>query len=286
MHTKLKLWTQLGLGTAVAGGMLAACGGEAGEQGAVGRDAGGEGGVITAPAGQGGEGGESGEGGEGGESGESGIDTAAAARDPVVYRSALAVAEAHVIAARDAHAAGRMNEAAEMFAHPVSEVLVPMGPVFAAQGVADFSGLFTEASTAVLDGANAQQVSARFDAIIAALSGAASKAPAGNAPEGKVAAGVVADQIERAVAMHREAGSNPAYEPYLDGYGFARVAQSQFTASETAIRSTDAALHARMNDALGLLAKAFPSVQRPAQPAVEQGALAAASSKVILALGS
>ena len=36
MNSTLKLWTQLGLGTALAGGLLAACGGEAGGEGAAG----------------------------------------------------------------------------------------------------------------------------------------------------------------------------------------------------------------------------------------------------------
>jgi hypothetical protein len=85
--------------------------------------------------------------------------------------------------------------------------------------------------------------------------------------------------------MHREAGSNPAYAPYLDGYGFARAAQSQFKASEAAIKAADPALHGRITEALGLLAKAYPAAERPAKLAVEQGALAAASSKVMLALG-
>ena len=173
-----------------------------------------------------------------------------------------------------------------MFAHPVSEVLVGMAGVFAAQGVADFSGLLTGASAAALDGENPQKITARRDAIITALRGAAAKAPQGTASEGMIAAGVVADQIERAAAMYREAGSNPAYEPYLDGYGFARAAQSQFKASQGAIKSADPALHDRITEALALLERAYPAAERPAKLVIEQGAVAAASSKVMLAIGS
>ena len=46
MNSTLKLWTQLGLGTALAGGLLAACGGEAGGEGATG-EAGGESAAVA-----------------------------------------------------------------------------------------------------------------------------------------------------------------------------------------------------------------------------------------------
>ena len=97
MNSKLKLWTQLGLGTAIAGGLLAACGGEVG--GENGGEAGGEAAAV-APGGEGeGEGG-SGEGeGEGGGAsggeGEGGVAVADAATEPVAYGTALAVTEAH-----------------------------------------------------------------------------------------------------------------------------------------------------------------------------------------------
>ncbi|MGY6636713.1 MAG: hypothetical protein ACXIUO_06235 [Erythrobacter sp.] len=274
MRSTLKVWTQLGLGTALAGGLLASCSGEAGEQNEAGH------GSAGSPAAT------AGEGGEGGEGGEAGIDAAAAASDPVAYGVALAVVEAHVVAARDAFAAGRKAEAAEMFAHPVSEVLVDMAPVFAQQGVADFSALLTDASGAVLDGENAAQITKRYEAIIAALNAAGAKAPPSSANTSMVAARIIADQIERAAAMHREAARGEDYEPYLDGYGFARVAKTRFAASSGAIKASDPALHQAFVDALDLLGQAFPSADRPARLAVPAGALMAASSKVMLELGS
>lgn len=279
MHKSLKIWTQLGLGTAVAGGMLAACSGEAGEQGEAAQNPERELGVAVSV----GEGGESGEAGEGG---EAGIDVTRAASDPVVFRSALAVTEAHVIAARDAFAAGQRREAAEMFAHPVSEVLVEMAPVFAKQGVADFSPLLTEASAAVFDGENTDQINARYQRIISALRGAAGKAPTSSDGEGVIAAGVVADQIERAVAMHREAIVSSSYGPYLDGYGFSRAAANLFEVSQEAIQRANPVIHTRIAEALGLLENAYPSAIRPQRLEVEQGALVSASSKVMLALGN
>ncbi|ASJ90511.1 hypothetical protein [Porphyrobacter sp. CACIAM 03H1] len=282
MNTTLKLWTQLGLGTALAGGLLAACGGEAGgEAGATG-EAGGESAAV-AGEGEGGAGGE-GEGavGAGGE-GEGGVATADAAKDPVAYGIALAVAEAHVVAARDAYAAGKKDAAAEMFAHPVSEVLLDMDPAFTALGVADVKPLFTAASDAALAGKPVAEVNKAYDAIIAALRAAEAKAPKSDASAAKVSTAVVADMIERASAMYRQLPKNDAYEPYLDGYGFATVAASAFAADSAAIKAGNPAAHARITEALALLKQAYPGAARPAKLPAEPGALSGASAKVMLA---
>ncbi|MDC8754015.1 hypothetical protein OIK40_05080 [Erythrobacter sp. sf7] len=291
MNSKLKLWTQLGLGTALAGGMLAACGGEAGGE------AGGEGGESAAvapdtaatPGGEGEGGSGAGEGGGGeaaGGEGEGGVAVSRADSDPVAYGIALAVTEAHVVAARDAFVAGKKDAAAEMFAHPASEVLVEMDPVFAKLGVKDFKPLLTDASVAVIDGKDAAEVGKRYDAIIAALRAAAKKAPAGSADEATIAAGIIADQIERASAMYRIAGKDDRYEPYLDGYGFYKVAERTFEREGAAIKSANPDAHARIGEALALLGKAYPAAARPGKLEVAQGALSAASSKVMLAAGS
>ncbi len=282
MNTTLKLWTQLGLGTALAGGLLAACGGEAGgEAGANGAPAGGESAAV-AGEGEGGAGEGEGAVGAGGE-GEGGVATADAARDPIAYGIALAVAEAHVVAARDAYAAGKKEAAGEMFAHPVSEVLLDMDPTFAALGVADMKPLFTAASDAALAGKPVAEVNKAHDAIIAALRAAAAKAPKSEAAPAKVATGVVADMIERASAMYRQLPGNDAYEPYLDGYGFAAVAARAFAADGAAIKAANPAAHARIAEALVLLKQAYPGAARPAKLPAEPGALSGASAKVMLA---
>lgn len=91
--------------------------------------------------------------------------------------------------------------------------------------------------------------------------------------------------IERASAMYRQLSTNAAYEPYLDGYGFARVAASTFATSGAAIRAEDPALHARIGEALALLGEAYPGAARPATLPAEPGALSGASAKVMLAAG-
>lgn len=282
MNTTLKLWTQLGLGTALAGGLLAACGGEAGgEAGASGAPAGSESAAV-AGEGEGGAGEGEGAVGAGGE-GEGGVATADAAKDPLAYGIALGVAEAHVVAARDAYAAGRKEAAGEMFAHPVSEVLLDMDPAFTALGVADMKPLFTAASDAALAGKPVAEVNKAHDAIIAALRAAAAKAPKSDATPAKVTTGVVADMIERASAMYRQLPGNDAYEPYLDGYGFAAVAASAFATNGAAIKAENPAAHARIAEALALLKQAYPDAVRPAKLPAEPGALSGASAKVMLA---
>jgi hypothetical protein len=289
MNSTLKLWTQLGLGTALAGGLLASCSGEAGGEGGEGAKteaaAPGEAGAAGGE-GEGGAGGEGGGGEAAGGEGEGGVAVADAATDPIAYGIALAVTEAHVVAARDAYAAGKKDAAAEMFAHPASEVLVEMDPVFAKLGVKDFKPLLTAASTAAAEGKSVAEVGKAYDAIIAALRSAATKAPKADASSAKVAGGVIADQIERASAMYRTIAKDDRYEPYLDGYGFAKVAASGFATSGAAIKAENPALHARITETLGVLAKAYPTATRPAKLPVEQGALSAASSKVMLAAGS
>ena len=282
MKSNLKVWTGLGLATALVGAGLAGCAGEAGE------GAEGEGSTDAAIAGEGGEGeGGEGEGGEGeGGEGDGGVSISDASSDPVVYGSALAIVEAHAIAARDAYAAGEIEAAAEMFGHPVSEVLADMDPVFEQLGVEDFKSEMNEASAAALESDNAEGVEEAYQAILTALSAAAEKAPTSDLSQGAVAAGVVADQIDRATSMYSQAAGTDIYEPYLDGYGFYKAADSAFKRDGAAIATYNSGLHSDIEAALSLLAAAYPGAERPEALDAEQGKLLGASSKVNLGLPS
>ncbi len=294
MARRLKLLT--GLSTvAITGALaLAACSGQAEGEG--------EGAAPSAsgaPAAAEGEGEGQGEGqGEGGGAaviaspalsasgeGEGGVDIAAAASDPVVFLSALAIAEAHVLAARDAYAAGRKDEAASMFAHPVSEVLADMEGALKARGVNPVNALFIEASEAAVGEETPEQISARTDAIIAALTEAAKKAPDDGAPAGQVAAGVVSDQIDRAVDMYRLASASGDYGNYLDGYGFFKAAESAFERGRAVISKDNPAASAQIVSALTALRAAYPSAAAQAAVNKDVAALSAASSRVMLSLG-
>ena len=288
-----KNWTGLGLGAALAGtALLGACGGtDQGEGEEQARAAQSEPmaampePAAPAPLSVGGEGEGEGEGGEGeGTGGEGGVNVTAAATDPVVFRSALAITAAHIIAARDAYAIGETRAAAEMFAHPVSEVLYDMQPVFAARGVESFDQLLIDASTAAIDGAEVSEIRRQADAILARLDAAASRAPESEMSNAEIAAGVTADQVSRAVDLYRGALANDAYEPYLDGYGYYRTAERAYRAEAEAIRAERPELAGAIEAALELLAEAYPSVERPETLGGDESALAVAVAENLLGL--
>ncbi|MEM1035882.1 MAG: hypothetical protein AAGI14_03895 [Pseudomonadota bacterium] len=287
MSVTLKTWTKLGLGSALAGATLAACSpSEQAEEPAA------EAEVtetatepeaevveteVAAPVGEG-----EGEGGEG----EGGVSISAANTDPVVYNAALAITEAHIIAARDAHALGETDAAAEMFAHPVSEVLFDMEEVFVARGVEDFSDMLTEASLAVINGADANEVATKSDAIIATLRAAAEKAPDNGQTQTQIGAGVAADQIERAADMYLVAAGDEAYEPYLDGYGFYKAGEAAFNQVSADLATSDPESATAITAALALLGEAYPSAVRPDSLDQDTAALTVAASNVVLAVGN
>jgi len=217
--------------------------------------------------------------------GEGGVAIEAALTDPVVYNIALTVAEAHVLAARDAYRDGKAEAAGEMFAHPVSEVLFDMEPVFEARGVSDFTDQFLEASQAVFAGASVEDIDARTATIVATLRTVAGNAPDDGSSPATVTTGVVADMIDRATKMYRLAGESDYYEPYLDGYGFYSAAKDQFEASEESITAENADAAEAIRGALTLLGEAYPSAARPDTLDADVSALTVAASEVFLAVG-
>ncbi len=283
MSITYRRWSGLGLGAALAGGaFLSGCGENTPATPEV--QAPGPAADIAAPGavGEMGEG-EGGEGGEG-EGGEGGVNVALAGSDPVEYLSALAITRAHAIAARDAYAIGNTQAAGEMFAHPVSEVLIAMEPVFEARGVAPFDSLLSEASAAVFDGESVEEVNARTNKIFQALDAAATKAPGSEMSAGRIAAGLVADQTSRAIDLYRGAEQSGAYEPYLDGYGYYLTAQMLFDRQEAAIREAAPDAADAMVEAFGLLETAFPTAAQPESLKGDASAMAVADSQIQLAL--
>lgn len=279
MTTTLKRWSQLGLGLALASGTLAACGNpeptaEAPEPGKAETEV-----ATPAPA----AGTDEPTATEAGE-GEGGVVITEALTDPVVFLSILAITEAHIIAARDAHALGENDAAAEMFAHPVSEVLFESQEVFNQLGVADFSDKLTDTSAAIFAGESPEQINARADDIIAALRTAAEKAPSTDASTASVAAGVAVDQIERAADMYRVALDSDAYEPYLDGYGFLKAGEAVFLQSADAIEAEDEQAASAIKDAIAKLDEAYPSAIRPDSLDADLATVTVAASNAIIAV--
>lgn len=279
MSKSYKAWTGLGLGLAIISTGLGACG-KAEPPAADAPEAAAEQTADAAaapsfeeavePVASGGE-------------GEGGISLDQAATDPVIYGSALAVTEAHVIAARDAFALGEKDAAAEMYAHPVSEVLIELEDLFNARGVPLFDNLLLEASRAVMAGESAEQIGARTDAIIAALRAAGTKAPESTRSPVSIRAAIAADQADRAAAMYRIAREAGTYEPYLDGYGFYKAGLDLFKDQEAEITAANPAGAAALNDAFAELAKAYPDAGRQAELNADLSAITVSASNAVLA---
>ena len=171
-----------------------------------------------------------------------------------------------------------------MYAHPVSEVLFDMEPVFKAQGVADFTALFTETSAAVFAGETEEQINARTDTILGALQTAAAKAPDNGTSPAMIGAGVAADQINRASDMYRASLETEQYEPYLDGYGFYKAAELAFSHVSEEVEAANPDAASAIRNALDTLAEAYPTALRPAEPTGDPAAVTVAASEVLLAL--
>ena len=271
MKSKMKRVTSLSLGLVMTGGLLTACDTPEAEEAPVET-------VTEAPAGA-----ASAEAGEGGE-GEGGVAIADASTNPVVFNAALAITAAHVYAARDAHAVGETDAAAEMFAHPVSEVLAEIEPVFTLLGVQPFNQLLTDASLAVFEGESTEQIAARSDAIFAALAAAAQNAPDDGSTPAEIAAGVAVDQIDRASDMYRIAQDTGQYGPYLDGYGFLRAGEAAYADQAEAIEVNHPEIAARIQAAFAVLNRAYPSAEMPETLDMERAELASAAAQAALAV--
>lgn len=228
------------------------------------------------------------QGGEGGEGGEGGISAEQAATNPDAFLTALDLVAAHYLAGRGAYGAGHPQAAAEMFAHPISEVYAEMEPVFEARGVAPFRDFMERASELALARAPQAQVDAAVGAVLAALAAAEAKAPAPGATPA-VQARVIADFVDRGAMQNAAAARDLGeLEPYLDGYGFLLAAQAR---AERALPALEAAgrqdVAERARSALRTLARAFPGPARPTGVLpVDAGAMLVEASRLKILTGA
>ena len=285
MATSYKSWAVLGLSTTLLGSMgLAACGND---QGSASPESEASQPAETTPPSAGltdeidvalapvrAEGGE----------GEGGVNIAAAGEDPAVYLSALAVVEAHIRAGIDALDAGERKAAAEMFAHPVSEILFDLEPVLRQQGVPDFGQKLIDASHGVFGGESDDALRARANDIIATIRQAGERAPDSQTGEIKVKAYVIADEIDRAIAQYISARNSDAYEPYLDGYGFYKTAESLLVDNAAMIAAGAPSFSRQATDVLAALSEAYPSARRPDTLDADVSHLAVLNSELQLEL--
>jgi len=272
MKTTIKRWSSLGLGLAITSGTLAACEPNSVEETQptvqpetikpIAQD-------DLSQLSQGGE-------------GEGGVDISAALTDPIVFNTSLAITEAHIIAARDAYKLGKNDAAAEMFAHPVSEVLADMADVFASRKVDDFSELLIEASTSVLNDEGEDAVNAKADAIIERLRNAATKAPKNGTSPIDITIGVIIDQLERAADMYKVAKEFGEYGPYLDGYGFYKTGANAYQSTAEQLATQNTAVAISIEETLHLLRDAYPDAAMPETLDVEPAILISSVSNIQL----
>jgi hypothetical protein len=171
-----------------------------------------------------------------------------------------------------------------MFAHPVSEVLLEMAPVFQQLGVPAFDGELSAASEAVFAGKDADAIAARADRILRTLEAAEAKAPSDGAANPDVAAAVIADMIDRAALQYEAARTSAEYGPYLDGYGFRLTAEAWREEHSAAIVRASPQVAQAIETALGQTRRAYPTAVRPAELSADPSTLLATASSVKLAL--
>ncbi|MGK2740079.1 hypothetical protein ACSHT0_04235 [Tepidicaulis sp. LMO-SS28] len=225
-------------------------------------------------AGSGGEtggesGGESGgeAGGEGGEAGgEGGIDPQAAAKNPVVYSTALEVMRAHYIAGLAALEAGDKEAGAEMFAHPISEIYIDLEPVIAEQDGPEMSEKLNNAvGLFYSEEASNEDIKEAGNEILALLDQSLEVAPEQpGLSDAATHAGVLADMIDRAAMQYAFAeGQDAEGEAWLDGYGLQRAASGYAEKNLAVVAEADQEAADRFSEALALLETAFAEYERP-----------------------
>ncbi len=263
MKSTLKVWTGLGLATALAGTGLAGCAGEGGESGAT-AQAGeaGEGGAGEAgPPGEGGSG-EAGE-GEGGESGAAGA---------LALPQRVAFMSGHVEAGIALYRAGDAKAAAPHLLHPVSET-------HAAERIGleelGFDPAPFEAVSAALDaGRPAAEIEPQLEAAEENLRDVRDKA--GGDPVELIRFLMDTTVEEYTIAVPDGTVTDPS--EYQDAWGFVRVARELANDLDTS-RADD--VRRELDAMLALWPDAAPVP--PAEPA-PLGQVSALASRVGLAL--
>ncbi len=271
MKSTVKVWTGLGLATALVGTSLAGCSGEAGE---------GEGGesAIAGEAGEGGEGeggegesgeGEAGEGGEGeGGEGEGGEDAIGAL--PLPQR--VAFMSGHVEAGLALYRAGDGSAAAPHLLHPVSETHA------AERAGLDELGFdatpFETVSAALEAGQPAEEVEPQLAAAESNLDAVRSKA--GGDPAELIRFLMDTTVEEYTIAVNDGVVTDPG--EYQDAWGFVVVARD--LAADVDTPQADP-MRDDLETLLGLWPEAAPI---PPEDPAPVGQVSALASRVLLAL--
>lgn len=206
------------------------------------------------------------EGGELGEGGETGIDPERARHDALAFLSALAVIEAHYAAGLAAYEAGLQGAAAQLFAHPIAEILVDLEPVLAERGVPDLGPAMERAATLAGRGAAIDAVRAAAEEVRSTLEEAARRAPETSLSATALQARLVAELLQRTARQYyRFDRVQPDLEGWLDALGFFRVAKARAERAAAAIAAGDPELDAAIRRAIARIEPAFLGVEPPSE---------------------
>lgn len=218
--------------------------------------------------------------------GEGDVSIERAGSDPFAYGVALEIIAAHYHAGLAAYEAGEREAGAQMFAHGFAEVYSELEGLLRERGVTELGGRLNATVERAAAGAPNAEVRQAAEAVFAALTAAQRGAPPSQVEAQLVRTQVLVEMLDRAAAQYQSAMRASDLESYLDGFGFyasARASADGVLAWLTP-RNADAAREIRT--ALELLARAYPSARRPADPSIDADALVVAASRAKLAVSA
>lgn len=208
------------------------------------------------------------EGGELGEGGETGIDPALARHDARAFLTALAVIEAHYAAGLAAYEKGLQEAAAQLFAHPIAEILVDLEPVLAERGAPDLGPAMERAATLVAEGAPVDAVRTAAREVQSALEQAARSTPQTTLSPAALQARLVADLLQRTARQYyRFDRVHPDLEGWLDTLGFFLVARARAEQAEPTIAAHDPEVGAAIRRAITRMEAVFAGIEPPTERA-------------------
>lgn len=221
--------------------------------------------------------------GAGGEGGEGQVDPAAVDADPIDYGIALQVIAAHYHAGLLAYESKHREAGAQMFAHGLTEIYVPLENIFKKRGVVGLDDKMNAAVEAGSANKPVAEVSRLVAAVLDALARAEPLGPKGDKPAMAVKTEVMAEMLERAAAQYRVAAGSTDFETYLDGLGFTLSARAEARTVLPWLEKQAPGKVAALRKALDFANRAYPGIERPAAK-VDVGQFLSAASEARLAV--
>ena len=215
--------------------------------------------------------------------GEEAVIASLAAADRIEYLTDLDMIAAHLVAGRAAYLAGDRAHGAEMFAHAIAELYVDLMPALEKLGARDFLAELQSTVDAAVALEPGEQVAGHVRRALTEIERARIFAPVQSRSAPDAGYAVFHDLVVRAAAEYRAsftATTEREDDSYMDGFGFFQLAKMRSAAAmSTLARKNHGALGAA-GDVMAMLSAAYPSIERPAMPAVPPASLLAAASRM------